>query len=335
MRQPHQVAVLALDDVVPFDLGVPAQVFHAATDEQGHRYYRVQTCTLGGLPVRTAAGFTVTPEHGLELLAEADTVLVAGVHYGAEVMTTGTLDPQIRDALHAAARRGARIMSICTGAFVLAAAGLLDGCRATTHWAHADTFRKLFPEVDLDPDVLFVNDSPVLTSAGVGAGIDLCLQVLRDDHGSGIANLAARRCVVPPWRSGGQSQYIVLPVPETTDSSTAPARVWALEHLHDPFDLETLASHASMSTRTFTRRFREETGLSPRKWVNQQRIDRARHLLETTDLVIDHVAHHSGFGTGAALRLQMSSTLGVSPSVYRETFRTRAGRSRDAAASPS
>jgi transcriptional regulator GlxA family with amidase domain len=207
---------------------------------------------------------------------------------------------------------------------VLAAAGLLDGCRATTHWAHAETFRQLFPGVDLDADVLFVDEGPILTSAGVGAGIDLCLQVVRHDHGSDVANMAARRCVVPPWRAGGQSQYIVRPVPVVTDTSTASIRAWALEHLDEPLDLPVLAERARMSVRTFTRRFRDETGLSPAKWITQQRVERARHLLETTDLVIDQVARHSGFGTGAALRQQMSATLGVAPSAYRATFRSTA-----------
>ena len=322
MSRPHQVALLALDDVVAFDLGMPTQIFHAAFERQERRLYHVRTCTPGGRPVRSNAGFTVIPEAGLESMEEADTVLVAGVHYSAPVMTEGVLDGQVRDALVAAADRGVRIMSICTGAFVLAATGLLNDRRATTHWAHADNFRRLFPEVDLDPDVLFVDEGRILTSAGVGAGVDLCLQVVRDDHGSEVANMAARRCVVPPWRPGGQSQYIVRPIPEVSDTSIAKARSWALEHLHEPLDLRTLASQARMSTRTFTRRFREETGLSPGKWITQQRIDRARHLLETTGLSIDQVARHAGFGTGAALRQQMSAALGVSPSAYRTTFRS-------------
>ena len=322
MNRPHQVAVLALDEVVAFDLGTPTQIFHAARDQQDRRLYQVRICSPGGRPVRSSAGFTVAPEHGLELLAEADTVLAASVLYSAPVLTDGTLDRPVRDALRAAAHRGARVMSTCTGAFVLAAAGLLDGRRATTHWAHADDFRRLFPQVDLDPDVLFVDEGHILTSAGVGAGVDLCLQVVRDDHGSEIANMAARLCVVPPWRPGGQSQYIVRPIPQATDTSTAAARAWAMEHLHEPLDLRALAAHARMSVRTFTRRFREETGLSPAKWINQQRVERARHLLETTDLAIDQVARHAGFGTGAALRQQMSATLGVAPSAYRTTFRS-------------
>ena len=322
MDSRHLVAVLALDEVVTFDLGTPTQVFNAARDEHERRHYRVRVCTPGARPVRSAAGFTITPDHGLELLAEAGTVVVAGVSYGAQVLVDGTVDEPVRDALRAAARRGARVMSICTGAFVLAAAGLLDGRKATTHWAHADNFRRLFPNVDLDPDVLFVDGGDVLTSAGVAAGVDLCLHLVRHDHGSEVATMAARRCVVPPWRPGGQSQFIVRPVPDQADTSTAPARAWALEHLHEPLDLRALAAQARMSVRTFTRRFREETGVSPGKWLTQQRVERARHLLETTDLPIDQVARHAGFGTGAALRQQMAATLGVSPSAYRTTFRS-------------
>lgn len=320
MSHLHSIAVLALDNVIAFDIGAPPQIFHAARGQEGQRLYQVQTCTPGSRPVRSSAGFTVMPEHGLELLAKADTILVAGVDDDAPVLLEGSLDEPVRDALRSAAQRNARVMSVCTGAFVLAAAGLLDGRRATTHWAHTDTFRELFPSVDLDPDVLFVDEGPVLTSAGVGAGIDLCLQVVRSDHGSATANMAARLCVVPPWRAGGQSQYIVLPAAEVADTSTAAVRLWALEHLDEPLSLQMLAAHARMSVRTFTRRFRQETGLSPAKWITQQRVERARHLLETTDLVIDQVARHSGFGTGAALRQQMGITLGMAPSAYRATF---------------
>ncbi len=318
----HRVGVLALDHVVAYDLGTPPQIFRAARDEQERHLYDVQVCSPGGRPVRSNAGFTVVPDHGLELLAEADTVVVAGVYYGAQVLADGTVDEPVREALRAAANRGARVMSICTGAFVIAAAGLLEGRRATTHWAHADNFRRLFPRVRLDPDVLFVDEGTVLTSAGVGAGVDLCLQVVRDDHGSDVANMAARRCVVPPWRPGGQSQYIVRPVPGVADSSTAATRAWMLEHLHEPLDLRTLAERARMSVRTFTRRFRDETGSSPGRWITQQRVERARHLLETTDLPIDRVAVDAGFGTGAALRQQMTAALGIAPSAYRSTFRS-------------
>ena len=312
--------MLALDEVVGFDLGTPSQIFGAARDDTEKRLYEVRVCTPGRTPVRAAAGYSIIPEHGLELLAEADTIVVAGV-YGAQVQLTGVLEPEVHRALTAAAPT-TRIVSICTGAFVLAGAGLLDGRRATTHWMHAANFRRLFPQVELDPDVLFVDDGDILTSAGVGAGIDLCLHLIRNDHGSEVANRAARRCVVPPSRAGGQAQFIERPVPQLVDSSTAPAREWVLAHLDEPLDLRALAACARMSVRTFTRRFREETGQSPGKWITQQRVDRARHLLETTDLPVDQVAQHSGFGTGAALRQQLGAAVGVSPSVYRTTFRS-------------
>ncbi|MFI6262106.1 GlxA family transcriptional regulator [Micromonospora sp. NPDC051006] len=317
---PHRIAVLALDDVVGLDLGTPSQVFSTARSADGVSMYQVDVCTPGGRPVRSTAGYQVTPEHGLELIEKADTVIVPGIHSGAP-LTDGTLDDEVTAALRAAYERGARIMSICTSAFVLAAAGLLDGRRATTHWAYADRFRRLHPDVDLDPDVLFIDDDRVLTSAGVAAGIDLCLHVIRTDHGTEVANRAARRCVVPPWREGGQAQYIEHPVPKVADSSTATAREWARQRLHEPVSLRDLAEQSRMSVRTFTRRFRSETGLSPAQWLLQQRTDHARLLLETTDLSIDQVARRCGFGTAAALRQQLHLRIGVAPSAYRRAFR--------------
>ncbi|MFI7026111.1 GlxA family transcriptional regulator [Micromonospora sp. NPDC049900] len=319
----HRIAVLAVDDVVGLDLGTPAQVFSTARDADDRHYYAVDTCTAGGRPVRSTAGFRVLPDHGLELLDRADTVIVPGVH-GEATLRLGVIEPVVLDALCAAYHRGARIMSICTGAFVLAAAGLLDGRRATTHWAYADRFRRLHPRVDLDPEVLFVADDRLLTSAGVAAGIDLCLHVVRTDHGSAVANRSARRCVMPPWRDGGQAQYIERPVPQTTDTSTAAAREWARQRLHEPVSLRDLAEQARMSVRTFTRRFRAETGLSPTQWLLHERTDHARLLLESTDLTVDQIAHRSGFGTTAALRQQLHLRIGVAPSAYRRTFKGRA-----------
>ncbi|WFE64162.1 helix-turn-helix domain-containing protein [Micromonospora sp. WMMD714] len=320
---PHRIGVLALDGVVGLDLGTPAQVFGAARDADRRPLYTVDTCTPGGRPVRSSAGFRVLPDHGLDLLATVDTVVLPGLH-GSAPMTDGTIDPAVTVALRAAHRRGARIMSICTGAFALAAAGLLDGLPATTHWAYADHFRRLHPTVDLDPDVLFIDAGRVLTSAGVAAGIDLCLHVVRSDHGSAVANRAARRCVVPPWRDGGQAQYIERPVPRTPASGTSTTREWARQRLHEPVTLRELAAHARMSVRTFTRHFRSETGLSPAQWLLQQRTDHARLLLETTDLSVEQVARRAGFGTTAALRQRLHTRIGVSPSAYRRTFR-RAG----------
>ncbi|WP_192772119.1 GlxA family transcriptional regulator [Plantactinospora soyae] len=317
---PHRIAVLALDSVVGLDLGTPAQVFGTARDDAGVSHYTATVCTLGARPVRSSAGFQVLPDHGLEIIEESDTVVVPGIH-GGPPLTDGTVEPQIRKVLRQAHERGARIMSICTGAFVLAAAGLLDGRPATTHWAYADRFRRMHPQVRLDPEVLFVDDGDVLTSAGVAAGLDLCLHVIRTDHGSGVANRSARSCVVPPWREGGQAQYIERPLPEATASGTAQTRDWIQHRLHEPLTLAEMAAHASMSVRTFTRRFREETGLSPARWLLQQRTAHARLLLESTDLGVDQVAHRSGFGTSAALRQQLHQRIGVPPTTYRRTFR--------------
>ncbi|WP_176308672.1 GlxA family transcriptional regulator [Micromonospora sp. NBS 11-29] len=321
---PHRVAVLALDGVVALDLGTPAQVFGAARTDDQTPLYAVATCTPGGRPVRSTAGFQVLPEHGLDLLAAADTVIVPGVQEGPP-LTDGTVAGEVVAALRAAHHRGARIMSICTGAFVLAAAGLLDDRPATTHWAYAARFRRLHPAVRLDPEVLFVDDGPVLTSAGVAAGVDLCLHVVRTDHGSAVANRAARRCVVPPWREGGQAQYIERPVPSVTAAGTAATRDWARQRLHEPVALRELAAHARMSVRTFTRHFRSETGLSPAQWLLQQRTEHARVLLETTDLSVDRVARDAGFGTTAALRQHFHTRVGVSPTAYRRTFRAPSG----------
>jgi transcriptional regulator GlxA family with amidase domain len=323
----HRIAVLALDQVVAFDLGTPSQVFGSARDADGRRLYEVLVCTPGGEPVRAAAGFSVVADHGLEVLDDADTVIVAGIT-DAPMLRDGAVAPEVCAALRKAANRGARMMSICTGAFVLAASGLLDGRPATTHWYYAESFRRLFPAVALDPDVLFVDDGDVLTSAGVAAGVDLCLHVVRGDYGSAVANQAARRCVVAPWRAGGQSQFIPRSLSDVSvaigATSTAQARDWALERLDQPLDLRSLAAHAQMSVRTFTRRFREETGLSPARWVALQRVEQARQLLETTDLPIDAVARNAGFGTGAALRQQLGNALGVAPTAYRNTFRSTA-----------
>jgi transcriptional regulator GlxA family with amidase domain len=321
----HRIAVLALDHVVGLDLGTAAQVFGTARDAAGKRLYRVEMCTPGGRPVRVTAGYAAHPDHDLSLTETADTVVVPGIHAGSP-MTDGTVDPEVTTALRNAYARGARVMSICTGSFVLAAAGLLDGRRATTHWAHADDFRSLHPSVHLDPGVLFVDDGDILTSAGVAAGIDLCLHVIRRDHGAEVANHAARRCVVPPWRDGGQAQFIERPLPAGDGAaSTAATRSWSLERLGEPLALITLAEHARMSVRTFTRRFREETGVSPARWLLQQRTDHARRLLETTGLGVDQVARQAGFGTAAALRQQLHAAIGVSPTTYRRTFRPPTG----------
>ncbi|MFF3515657.1 GlxA family transcriptional regulator [Streptomyces sp. NPDC002573] len=311
MRHVERIVVLALDGVYPFELGIPSRIFGAADGR-----YEVLTCSVDGRPVRSNADFSITVEHGPEVLATADTVVVASV---APSYITPDLPEDVAAAL-ARIRPDARIVSICTAAFVLAAAGLLDGRRATTHWQVVDQFRRSFPQVDLDPDVLFVDDGRLLTSAGAASGIDVCLHIVRTDHGSALANAVARRCVVPPFRDGGQAQYIEQPIPQQGAASTAAARAWALEHLDEPLALADLARHAGMSLRTFARRFQEEVGLSPGRWLIQQRVVRARHLLESTDLSVDQIAGEVGFATGASLRQHLHAAIGVSPQAYRRTF---------------
>ena len=316
-QPPHRVVVLALDGVYLFELGIPDRVFAGVEGA-----YEVVTCTAtDDHTVATNADFTLTLEHGPEALESADTVVVPP--YDLRRFTADLPEP-VRAAL-ARIRPGTRIVSLCTGAFTLAAAGLLDGRPATTHWALADLFRRTFPQVALEPEVLFVDDGDVLTSAGVASGIDVCLHLVRCDHGSAVANRVARQCVVPPWREGGQAQYIVQPVPAEGTSGTGATCSWALEHLDRPLALRELAAHARMSPRTFARRFQEETGTSPGRWLTQQRVHRARHLLETSDLPVDRIAAEVGFATGTSLRQHLHAAIGVSPQAYRNTFRVRSG----------
>jgi transcriptional regulator GlxA family with amidase domain len=315
----HEVAVLALPGVVGLELGLPHRLLGTAEDGAGHPLYRVRTATLDGLPVRAADGFWVQPEHDGSILAHADTVVVPGVE-GGSALHEGGIPAELGAVLQAAAGH-ARLVSLCTGASVLAAAGLLDGRPATTHWRDADQFRRVFPTVDLDPEVLFVDDGDVLTSAGVAAGIDLLLHLVRRDHGTDVANRVARRNVVSPWRDGGQSQFIERPLPDPDGTGTADTRAWALARLGEPLTLAELAGHARMSVRTFTRRFRQETGLSPQRWLTQQRVALARHLLESTDTPVERIAGDAGFGTTASLRQHLHAAIGVAPLAYRHTFR--------------
>src|SRR5690606_36111676 len=316
MAAPHDVAVLALPNVVAFELGIPHKLIGTAVDDEERPLYRVRVATLDGGPVRTSADYQVLPEHDASILRAADTVIIPGI-YGGSAMARGVLEPELAEALDGLS---ARMVSICTGAFVLAAAGLLDGRPATTHWRHAQAFQALFPQVKLDPDVLYVDDGDVLTSAGNAAGIDLLLHVVRRDHGPTVANRVARRSVVAPWREGGQSQFME-PMPDPDGPGTARTRAWALERLHEPLGLADLAAHASMSVRTFTRRFREETGMSPARWLTAQRVAAARRLLETTDLPVERIAAECGFGTTASLRQHLHAAIGVSPLAYRRTYR--------------
>jgi transcriptional regulator GlxA family with amidase domain len=323
--RPHRVAVLALDGLLPFELGIPHRIFGRPTDARRRPLYEVVTCSVRPPgPVETDADFSIHVPHGPEALATADTVIVPASYELGPVYDEGVLPGELAAAL-GRIRPGTRLASICTGVYVLAAAGLLDGRPATTHWADAERLQRLFPRVRVDPDVLFVDDGDVLTSAGVAAGIDLCLHMVRRDHGAAVANEIARRTVVPPHRDGGQAQYIERPVPDPQQATTTGARAWALGRLHEPIQLRDMAVQENMSARTFTRRFREETGVSPGQWLAQQRVERARQLLESTDLSVDQVAREAGFGTAQSMRQHLQAALGVTPTAYRRTFRVGSG----------
>ncbi|MGW1688021.1 GlxA family transcriptional regulator [Streptomyces albidoflavus] len=321
MPAPHLVAVLIRDGVLPMELGLVHQLFGSARATDGTPLYTVRTCATRPGPVRTDADFPVYAPHGPEILAEARTVLVPASHEQDERLATEPLPADLRAALDTARDAGARLASVCTGAFVLAAYGTLDGRRATTHWLSADRLARAHPRVEVDADVLYVDEGEVLTSAGEAAGIDLCLHLIRRDHGAATAADVARRTVVPPHREGGQAQYIRRPVPEPGTASTAASRAWALDHLADPLTLADLAAQATMSVRTYTRHFRQETGQTPLRWLTQRRLDRARQYLEETDYTIDHIAAACGFGTDVSLRHHFHAALGTTPRNYRAAFR--------------
>jgi AraC family transcriptional regulator, transcriptional activator FtrA len=314
---PHRVVALALPGVVLLDLAAPTHLFGHC----GSPHYAFRLAGLVAGNVRSSTGFDVVASAGVEALESADTVVVPGIDDPAA-------DPAALScaavAVAAAHRRGVRVMSICTGAFVLAEAGVLDGRRATTHWGSVGELARRYPAVRVEPDVLYVDQGDVLTSAGVAAGLDLCLHVIRSDHGAALAAKLARRTVIAPHRDGGQRQY-VPPAPRQALAGTAgtePARRWALEHLGQPISVATLARQACMSPRTFMRRFQAETGVTPGRWLSEQRTRTAQELLETTELPIEHVAVHSGFGSPATLRAHFARALGVTPTSYRRSFRT-------------
>jgi transcriptional regulator GlxA family with amidase domain len=312
MRPPHRVAVLVLDGVLPLDLGIPAQVFIAVPG----RPYEVTLCGISGRPVATSAGFEVTVAAGLEAVRRADTVVVPG--YAPHLRK---VPGPVLDALAGAHAAGRRLVSICTGAFALAAAGVLDGRRATTHWLYADELAARHPGVSVDPRVLYVDEGQVLTSAGVAAGIDLCLHLVRRDLGARTANQVARTLVSAPHRDGGQAQYIRRPLAvEAGGSTLAPTREWALARLHEQLTVPQLAARAHMAPRTFARHFVAETGTTPLRWLLAARLDRARELLESTGLGIDQVAQRCGLGSPANLRLHFRRALGTTPTAYRAAF---------------
>ena len=310
----HRVVALCLDGLVAFDLTAPAQAFQLAAEPGGKPLYKFSTCSSDGGSVRTTSGFSVTPPADLGALRRAGTVVVPG--YAA------IFDPppdQALDALRDAAGRGARLISICTGAFALAHAGLLDGRRATTHWAWAEELSRRFPAVEVDPDALFVDQEEVLTSAGLSAGIDLSLHVIRRDFGAEVGERVARHMVAPPHRDGGQAQFFKPELPPSS-GSLEPTRCWATERLDQPLDVAAMSRHAGISPRTFARRFRAETGTTPLQWLLAQRVLEARRLLEATDLPVEEIAWRVGFGTAASLRDHFRRATATTPTAYRRSF---------------
>ncbi|MFD8727612.1 MULTISPECIES: GlxA family transcriptional regulator [unclassified Streptomyces] len=310
----HTVAVLALDQVIPFDLSTPIEVFTRTRLPDGRPGYQIRVCAER--PEVDAGAFTLRAPWGLDGLTGADTIIVPGT-----ATPTAPLSPAVRDALLAAARAGTRIASICSGTFPLAATGLLDGLRATTHWLAADLLAAAHPEVEVDPDVLYVDNGRLLTSAGAAAGLDLCLHMIRRDYGSAVAADAARLSVMPLEREGGQAQFIVhdyAPAPQ--GHALEPLLAWLQENLATELTLADIAARAGMSTRTLMRRFREQTGTTPLQWLHRARIRQAQHLLETTDHSVERIGSQVGFGSPTAFRDRFRRTTGVSPRAYRRTF---------------
>lgn len=308
------VALAVTDGMLHFELAMACEIFVRDPSGQADPWYDLVICGPG--PVRVGR-FQLEPDVGLDRLASADTVIVPAVDD-----IEADVSPALLDAVRAAHVAGARMVSLCTGAFVLAAAGVLDGLRATTHWAHTAALAARFPRLAVDPDVLYVDNGNVLTSAGKAAAIDLCLHLVRRDHGSTVANAVARRLVVPPHRAGGQAQFVTTPVPARVDHPLAGLFPWAMERLDRPLTVEDLARQANMSSRNLARHFRSATGTTPLQWLSAQRIRRAQELLENTDDSIDAIARTAGLGTATTLRRHFHRGVGVPPDAYRRTFRS-------------
>jgi AraC family transcriptional regulator, transcriptional activator FtrA len=318
-RDAHAVAIVIYDGVTAFELGVACDVFGAEWAAMfSVPWYRSFVCGIAPGPVTTDSGFQILPAHGLDRIRSAGTVIVL------PTVSFKQVPAEMLDVLRQAHARGSRIVSLCTGAFALAGAGLLDGRRATTHWTECGELARRHPNVTVDPGVLFVDEGDILTSAGSAASIDLCLHVVRQDYGTQIATQLARQLVVPPQRDGGQAQYIDAPMPELDSASLFAGTVcWLQEHLDEPITVEDLAARSAMSPRTFARRFLASTGTTPYQWLMRQRFQLAQRLLEMSDLPIDSVAEKSGFSTAANLRKHFSRAVHTSPQAYRRTFQDR------------
>jgi transcriptional regulator GlxA family with amidase domain len=310
------VAALALTPVEPFELGVLCEVFGTDRRVDGFPAYKFSLCSPGGEPLKTKAGFTILPDSDLTPLETADLVAIPAMP------SLAVLPDEVIAAIQRAHERGAWVLSMCTGAFVLGQAGLLDGRRCTTHWRHADELARQFPKAEVVPDALYVQDGRIITGAGTAAGIDACLHLIRQEHGATIANKLARRMVVAPHRAGGQAQFIEAPVPETAATDgLQPLLEWMLTHLGEPLAVDDLAQRSHMAPRTFARRFRAETGASPHDWLTHQRVLFARRLLEETELTVEQIATRAGFGDAATLRHHFTRRAGTTPQLYRQQFK--------------
>ncbi|NJC68612.1 transcriptional regulator FtrA [Planosporangium thailandense] len=319
-RPGRTVSVLAYEGMSAFEIGIVTEVFGLPRPELEVDWYELTVCTDRPGPVRMLGGASLSSPYGLDVFADAATVIVPGVP---DVRAEPT--PELAAALRRAHGRGARIMSICSGAFALAAAGLLGGRRATTHWRYAELLRRRYPAVEVDPDVLYIDDGAVLTSAGSAAGLDLCLHVVRRDFGAAIANAVARRLVIQPHRDGGQAQFIEAPMTvDPGDDRVADSMAWALAHLAEPITVDGLARRAHMSARSYLRHFARATGTTPIRWLIDQRVQASLTLLETTDAPIDQIAGAVGFETPVTYRHHFGRAMWTSPTAYRRAFRARA-----------
>ena len=313
-----KVVCLVLPGTAPFEFGVVCEVFGIDRSAMGGPAFEYHVATADPGPVPTSLGFTMDIRTDLSVAADADLIAVP-----AHLIGTESVDERYLAVIREAVARGAWVLSVCSGAFVLAQAGVLDGRRATTHWMHADRLARRYPRIEVDPDVLFVQDGSIVTSAGTASGIDAALHIVRVEHGAAAANVVARRMVVPPQRDGGQAQYIPSPVPERRVDSFAEVTEWMLAHLDQDLSVDQLARRALMSSRTFARRFRADLGTTPAAWLNRQRLLRAQQLLEQTDEGLEQVAQLAGFGTAAVMRHHFLKVLQTTPTAYRRTFSCR------------
>lgn len=311
-----KIAIIAFDGIIPFHLSVPCLIFQGNARDPGVSAFDVTVCAADEGPLRTTAGFTIDAPGNFTAVDAADLVIMPSWHDDCRQSP-----PDLLEALRRAHRRGARVVGLCLGAFPLAEAGLLDGRTATTHWECTDILAQRYPKIKVDPDVMYVDDGDVVTSAGVAAGIDCCLHLLRQISGAEAANRRARRLLVAPHRQGGQAQFIERPLP-VTDSDGRLSRVlqWVNEHIEQAHTIESLAERAAMSRRNFTRHFRQATGTSFKQWILNQRLAHAQHMLESSDATIERVAQEAGFGTGLSLRQHFRASLRISPSAYRRQF---------------